>query len=64
MEFDLEDALLAANLTTNKLKFQGLSDTTELRDTVNEFFEGSQAVVNINNIQGKPEQFLAISKMA
>ena len=43
MEFHLEDVLLAANLT-NKLKFQGLSDTTELRDTVNEFFEALDGV--------------------
>ena len=58
MEFDLQETLLAANLTRN-LKFQGLCNTSELRYTMLGFFYGSEFRIVINKVQGKSEELRA-----
>ena len=56
MDFDLSEALLLGSLAA-KQKFLGCSNTSELKDTVAEMFDGIDIVVA--SIDGKPEEFKA-----
>lgn len=55
-EFDLTETLFLANFVA-KQRFQGLCDTTELKDTVNDMFGTEE--MEIVSVQGRPDEFKA-----
>ena len=56
MDFDLSEALLLGSLAA-KQKFLGCSNTSELKYTVAEMFDGIDIVVA--SVDGKPEEIKA-----
>ena len=54
--FDINEALLLADFSS-KQKFQGLSNTRELFDTINEMFSGTSTTIKVDFVQGRPEEF-------
>ena len=55
-EFDLSETLLGANLES-KQRFQGLSDTRELKDTVIDMFSMESTQMKVVSVQGLPGEF-------
>ena len=56
-EFDLSETILCANLEL-KQRFQGLSDTKELEDTVIDMF-GMETQMKVVSVQGRTGEFKA-----
>ena len=53
-EFDLKEALLVASFSV-KQRFQGFRNTTELKDTVRDMFDGVD--IQIVDVQGRTVHF-------
>lgn len=56
-EFNLTETLLSANFAV-KQRFQGLQNTSELKDSVKDMF-GVGMQIEVDSVQGRPDEFKA-----